>query len=354
MTQSRGDQKKKSKNRKRKAVDQTYHPHRPTKRRKIDGDDHNVLRLRTDNRKETETGETIKTAVIIHEDAIAGLDKNDLENIQFGDVTPNRPVKTIIYDGSSPIAIKTPGQTVLPRTASIGAATMFANTRKELFSKQEEPTISPIATEFYASEEYKNIKKITNQINKIQKTTITSDSLKKVKKECIDSGKKRSTSQNAQMVEIGAPAKNGSANKYVDSLKLYDGKIRCEWLHLVAYSFIGKAGQHADNLVAGSEHANTQMMSVEKQVKKLAKIYKEVNIIVTADLIPNTHVAKKINFLIITMDFSIKFQFDPAATDKPHYTLDKYISKIIEKCVEKAKDKQTNDETTSSTPKPKR
>lgn len=75
-----------------------------------------------------------------------------------------------------------------------------------------------------------------------------------------------------------------------------------QWLHLIAHSMGGDdryGPQSADNLVAGTEEANTEMIVVEETIKNLLVEnlnVDRIDVIATATLRPNTHVATEISY----------------------------------------------------------
>ncbi len=90
-----------------------------------------------------------------------------------------------------------------------------------------------------------------------------------------------------------------SSKMPVEAKKLEDNDW--EWLHLVAFSMGGIEGipQQASNLVAGTYHANTEMMLYENAVKKLIEDYKEpLDVSIKAHLIMHTHTSDRIVYTI--------------------------------------------------------
>jgi len=80
------------------------------------------------------------------------------------------------------------------------------------------------------------------------------------------------------------------------------GGLGWEWLHLIAHGMGGE--QRAGNLVAGTAEANTEMMVVEDAVKKLLCSHKKAKatVKVIAKLVPNTHIAKEIQYEVTWRD----------------------------------------------------
>jgi len=113
--------------------------------------------------------------------------------------------------------------------------------------------------DFYCSQQYKKIKAITDKI-KIQQAIVSPEILKQAKK-------KPRISQNKIMTEKGETEKNGSAKKYASVL--FSENIKMQWLHLVAKMFNGE--QSEENLVAGTDNANIEMLLLEEELKKTSK-----------------------------------------------------------------------------------
>lgn len=97
-------------------------------------------------------------------------------------------------------------------------------------------------------------------------------------------------------------------------------KLTVEWCHLIDHASLGKASQVPDNLVLGTKEANTQMMVIEG----LAKSYlwpngkEKLTLKVEADLIPNTHIPKTIQYTISRSDGRTQtYLIDPLTEQAP-------------------------------------
>jgi hypothetical protein len=113
-----------------------------------------------------------------------------------------------------------------------------------------------------------------------------------------------------------------------DELKELE-KSDWEWLHLVAFSMggISHAPQQADNLVAGTSHANTEMMLYENAIKRLVEETKtHLWVGVTAKLGCYSHLATKITYTVTRKDPKgdrvMTFQTNPLMVAAPSHGLE--------------------------------
>lgn len=377
--------------RKRK-IDGAYNPQTSAsyeKRRKLD-DQGGTAQMRADNSKTVidENGNEVllKTAVIFNENSVGDISpvrvKNKLAEVQHR-ITPDRPVASIerrevaspggtLRKTGSVIKVTTPEGTELHRRSRLGMVDVFSNHRSVLANSsirrqldfsadQSNAQINQLKDDFFKSDIYKNIKKIMSGKNtKERKIKLTREQLQKTKKEHAANNYRRPISQNDVMAVNKKRAKkskksapSASAEKYIVESGVYgilqEHNVRCEWLHLIAYSFLGLSAQDDNNLVGGSEYANTEMMFVEDLAKRLALKYPQgVDVIVKADLMPGTHIAKKINYSITTPDYSLAFEFMPDAVTKPHMVIEKYLSKIVEAAEQAAAEKKQESQSSMS------
>lgn len=370
--------------------DRRYNPkHTSAKRNKRNDDAKDPSHIRTDNAMSFDTTDDeseredervknipIKTAVIVMPGSITYPNGKSFtperisRHFDPSKIPSDRPIAkqnlrkitsphgTITH--GSPISVETPGGTTLILSNDLGLVRQFSNRNYKMRQPDFELTnsdfISTPAPEFFASDEFKNIKKILDGIKyKEQELHLTPELLKNCQREHEANHKQRPISQNAVMVEAKVNAKHGSAHNYAKSTNAYElfqteWNGRMEWLHLIAYQFTGREGQDADNLVVGSYHTNTEMMSAEEQAKRLAKLYPEgIKISVWADIIEKTHIAKRIYYQITTPDFSLKFDFLGASPNKPHITLSSYIHNIVSACVKAAAEKKAEQSEQKST-----
>ena len=186
---------------------------------------------------------------------------------------------------------------------------------------------------FLRSEEGRTLKKI-QQDYKFEAITFTNELLQETKKEIEKNNNQRSISQNAVMAETGVNPKDASATKYTEATKLFSLNIPWEHTHLIAHAILGTKSQQENNLVVATRHANTNMMFIEARIPELAKEWK-ITLEVTADLIPGTHIATKIEYKIsgehlTTKDtWSLPLVFDAQTPNQPHISYNEYMKRLV-------------------------
>lgn len=227
---------------------------------------------------------------------------------------------------------------------------------------------------FFNSQQYKNIKKAYKNI-KFVSVDITPQLLAKTNKEIAENQGKRQGSQNKQMVEDGVKEKEGSATAYaratnlfhdtlqwewldiptppihillptqpINTIKLFDDKVKWEWLHLIAHMILAKLSQNVDNLVAGTNHANTEMIFADIDIPYLSKMYPDgFRLEIWADLLQDpqgketTQLANMIFYKITTKDFTRTIPFYAQNPNKPHIHFGSFLHVFLTSLVETAK-----------------
>jgi hypothetical protein len=259
----------------------------------------------------------VKTSVLINQQDSMQMDELESAAGQnFSAIPGYRPAQRVTKFSlkGSPLQIVTPNQTVLDRTNKNGVFYIFSN-----HAKGPRPQVSEIKEQshFFDSSQYQAIKTPKDN-TKTQQLVITPEILKH---------KDKRSSQNAELVDEGHSAQEGSATQYAKATELFSNKEFWEWLHLVAFRFIGKDGQHEANLVAGTAYANTDMMFVENLISYFSRAYPEGFLLdVRADLIEGTQIAKEISYLIETKDFVLSFVFNAQNDIKPHILYQEYLN----------------------------
>lgn len=318
-----------------------FNPKRqPTKSRQNSTKNHtNILALRalTDKNIVGIDGKTelLKTAAIFNIDRVTtNLSPDEIHQslmTAVGEIPTHRPIDAIVSTtkNGSPKEVTTPNKTKLKRVARFSIFDVFSNHPASIgVDSIEIKNKLPNPNDFFQTEVYKSIKKALILEKKVE-ITVTEAMYKKTKRDFHANGKNRSESQNKIMVKSGFSAKDGSATEYVNKTILFKN-IRWEWVHLVAYMILGKESQHVDNLVAGSDHANTEMMFAEAELKYLSKLYPEgVTLEISANLIKNTHIATHIQYTIKTKDFSIPIVFNAQTPNKPHICYQQYFHALV-------------------------
>jgi hypothetical protein len=244
------------------------------------------------------------------------------------DTTPTkRPIQNLIFgNNGSPVAAITPGNSRLPLGEKVGPLYIF-NNLPDSTARSVKPCLD--MDEFAKTATYQSVKKILDPI-KEQELLITRRLIEDT--QSANKKKKKKRSQNAVMRETGYSSDNASANKYANALtKTYEAKnIRWEWLHLIAYMILGLKSQDQENLVCGTDYANTEMIFVENELVFLANAYPDgFKLQVTAELIPGTHLASKIHYYITTNDFSCRIDFDSLQANKPLVSSHEYVHALF-------------------------
>lgn len=236
----------------------------------------------------------------------------------------------------TPQGVKTPGGTQLRLDRKIGPLAFYSNDSQEDASEssQNERNSVQLDPAFYASTQYAAIKNIQENA-KHKVAFITKKSLSRTQSSYKASGYKRIRSQNQEMASSSSQSRTASATDYAEAAQLYSGKVRWEWLHLVAYAIQGPESQDVGNLVAGTQHANTDMMFVEGIIPYLASQYPDgFTLEIDADLLPDTHIATKITYVIKTDEFTLAFDFDPQVETKPHKDIGEVLKLFIPQFVD--------------------
>jgi hypothetical protein len=288
-----------------------------------------TLAMRANNQKiNPATGSEVKTAAILHPAAINA--KNVSPNtisINFSKkiaaLSSDRPIAEIQYDEKgAPIFIFTPGKTKLNRHKTNPFMTIFTN----LSPERTPNTPIKFAEFFFKSEAYQSVKQPSEKI-KYREIVITPTYLANLKGQHNANGKQRSVSQNRVMAETAKDTKNASAKRYADATEVFSADVQWEWLHLIAHSMQLELSQVEGNIIAGTKHANTDMMFAEELARNLAKKFPAgVRIKTHAKMIPDSQFASEIDYVIETDDFTIPFKFKPHTHQQPHIFIKDYLA----------------------------
>lgn len=147
--------------------------------------------------------------------------------------------------------------------------------------------------------------------------TISTQLLQTVAKKILGNGGKRSPSQNQVM--------GGSATQYSHKAGV-SLENNAEWGHLVAHRFLSDLSQHKGNLVAITDHANTEMIPVEDFVSMLAMSkLGNIEIKVTAFLIDDKHIASSLKYDVCVGKRTLSFTFDGQQKEKPDFATKKIM-----------------------------
>ncbi len=295
----------------------------------------------------------LKTAILVNGDKlpIRPLNSHELKI----KIPSHRDIEAIseFSEELSPIAVKTPTHhTTLPRVASFGSFSLFSNGPKLEQVKKISPILTMASeTDFFNSPQYEHIKEIHKKF-KFKKLDITYKELEKRRAEDEAKKYRRDISQNRVM---GVSEKKGSATNYAQATELFAEikHIRFEWLHLVGHFILGAISQARDNLVGGTSFANTDMMFGEKQISEFSRLYPQgITLTVRAQLIPDTHLATTIEYVIKTPDFEFPLIFNAQTVNKPHIDYQKYFDfvaqEMVKACQKKTQQSASNGESSHS------
>lgn len=267
-----------------------------------------VLAIRTDNRVMVSATTPVKTSMVTNKRLIGSVEPDSPD---FASIPTHRPVKRVLRFSAnqSPLELETPGGSRLSRVSRFGLGSLFSNI----------PMPTPPRLSYQATE------------NKSQTANITPTLLEESREASYRRVRKRSCSQNSVMKKEGITEANGSATHYVNKSQLFSANNKAEWLHLVAHMIWDTKSQQAGNLVAGSVHANTEMLFIESKIGELVGFYPEgITLQVTAEVFINTHIAKTIKYEITAGRLVLPFEFDAQTQNKPHIVFKDYISKVID------------------------
>ena len=215
---------------------------------------------------------------------------------------------------------------------------MYYDSAPKSESSQPKQTQLPTDSDFFQTNQYKKLKKIKDTY-KLQDKEISEEVIAKRQQE-KKIRKGRATSQSSKMVEQGVSAKLwGGATAYVKATKLFDDTIKAEWLHKLPYAIFGEDSQTDANLVAGTGHANTDMMFIEECIPLLQQKYPNgIRLVVKANLIPGTHIATTISYQIITPECHLPIlEFNAQDRVKPHILIRDYMRVFVNISVDRKK-----------------
>lgn len=184
---------------------------------------------------------------------------------------------------------------------------------------------------------------------KTQKETMTDEKRNSAKKKTYRDQSKAITNNhgavraNVDITNIYFTEEN--LNRTAEILKFDDEKaqhlkkqflnFKAEWLHLIDYANIGEKGQCPENLVLGSEEANSQMIIIEEYIKRILNKNLTAEIEVTA-AIWKFHIAYEIQYTLCIPETgtNIEMKFNPFSREKPRPEYIQYLA-LAEKALAK-------------------
>lgn len=292
----------------------------------------------------------LKTSILLHPHAFSSDSDSGTENTSesemareleegFKQVESYRAIKRIITrtPGGTPSSVSIEGdipgeEETLILSSHLGSAVIFSNN----------PALKPVnlkpVTTICSSNPVLNrdaLAKVTPAvgISKTQATTITQKSLEQTKRENKSRSKRRVCSQNKAVAAPNIKESEASASKYAKFIEISREQVSWEWLHLIAHQILGEESQTAENLVAGTNHANTEMLLIiEQHIKLIADAYPDgFELSTKAELISkNVQLSNRIHYTIITPDFKLPLIFNARTENKPHTDYGQYFKVFIE------------------------
>lgn len=328
-------------------------------------------RFDTKKTVQNHAGNTVakKTSMMIQEDQLPmtpqtlGVFKKSLSNkLENADCyTPAGKIIELNPDGSPVKIVSGTSKTPMSRVAK----TLFFGdpTKKQATAAvsyfSNDPQMKPLAEQkqvLQLTDADKNklidafgkIKDIKDKC-KTQKVKVDKTLLQKTSKQNAKNGHKRNPTQAGAAVKPGENASAASATR-VKILPSFQATFKWEWLHLIAHSMLGEDSQVIENLVAGTTHANTEMITYESAVKKLTASYPDgVNLRVVAKLIEGTHIATEILYIINTKDFTLTLPINAQQENQPCLSFDGFFNNILDALIT-----ATNEKDLSKIPSPKK
>jgi len=139
--------------------------------------------------------------------------------------------------------------------------------------------------------------------------TVSSQLLKEVAQQIKENNGRRCKTQNKVM--------GGSATQYSHEARI-SIKNKSEWAHLAAHRFLSNLSQIPENLVATTNHANTEMIPVEDFVDAIARNQLgKVKLVATAHLVGKTQIATSIDYDVCIASHIFHFSFKGQQLNKP-------------------------------------
>lgn len=318
----------------RKPRDSAYSS-RQSGRRKSTSANTSVLHLRADTSKTVVlNGEEVpkKTATVLCVTPLRlkGVDRMELMrkfDASKADIETDRPIQMFTRHSvtGTPLQAQTPGGSLLQLTSKNGFMLGFSNRPDVTLT----PPVMAVSDAFEEKSATRRVKKNPHAIKHVR-VTITPDLLKQVDAELARNNGVRSRSQNAVMTEEGEAVKKVSATRYAGAAELLSDELKWEWLHLIAHQILGSTSQNENNLGCGSFHANTDMIMAEMLLRPLVDVYPEGFLLdVKAHFVPGTQLLGKIEYSIITPNFTLPFVFNAQLKNKPDIYNAAYVSALV-------------------------
>jgi hypothetical protein len=254
----------------------------------------------------------------------------------------SRPARfaTLPSSAELPLYLDTPGGTKLKFQSNFNQMIIY---EEVVFPKANENKEN-ISTNIHA-------KKTRNLEARTFSTVITVATMEKAEKQIAQNNGRRICSQ--QQVKGGKAS--GEYRQYTLEELLAIAKTPAqfillqetpkEWNHLIAHRIMANDAQVPENLVAGTKHANTNMLLVIEQhlTKEFVLQNEPVTLDVTAWVKPGTDCARTIDYAVKLKEMPVLlFKFDMNATTKPSVIVGEIAAKVIERKMENIVSKKIN------------
>ncbi|MCE3238692.1 MAG: hypothetical protein K0R24_1673 [Gammaproteobacteria bacterium] len=278
----------------------------------------------------TETGETValKTDAVINPKKIHLKNSTQLEPLEknyykkIRGISSNR--RTIITERSingSPLKGHTPTKkTPMYAHSTYGFVTFLTNKK---ISSHTRITAEKVDESFFESPEYKSAPEVTESTKKQSFAFYPNTHRSQQPRPSLNATMRISAAKYTRATGLIKEDEEDKENKLPPD----------EWNHLKPHSLGGNKKKNKkerkihliSNVVACSRDANSQETRFGSLAKKLAKSFQEIKVDVEASLIPETHVAKHIEYTINHESFSLfgKIENTPVT---PHVIEKEYFS----------------------------
>jgi hypothetical protein len=278
----------------------------------------NLLLMRADSRTtfNDENGNSVplKTAAIVNPKKVTITDGRDI-NFSYEHISSDRPMTvTELSEKGSPIKGITPGRTTMYRAEHSSMLSIFTNSSALQVNADGTP-LKEIQNTFEQSSAYKAVRN-KDQDSYMQTVRIDAEQLKKVRQEIEEKGSSRN--QNQVMKKEGQQIKKARATHYANSAEINTAGVSWEWLHKVAFRFIGRDGQTPENLGCGTAYANTDMLLIESALPQLTELIPDgFTLTVNSHYIKSTSILTKIDYIVSLDGNEYKACFNAQRQTKP-------------------------------------
>jgi hypothetical protein len=253
----------------------------------------------------------LKTGAVIDERKIINRNQIDLA-CSFDHIPSDRPITVTDYSTKgSPIQGETPGRTKMYRAGSSTFLNFYTNNP----TFERSPLRELRNPNFSQTSPYRTVVGNPNEYF-TQTIQLDAKQLAKIKAELAETGTSRN--QNKVVTRAGENPNSASATRYATAAKLNDNNLSWEWLHQIAFCFLGKTGQVPTNLGCGTAHANTEMLIIEMALPEFVKRNPEgLQLTVTSHYVKSTMILTKIDYILTIDGNEYKAHFNAQRQTQP-------------------------------------